>query len=91
MRNVVAQTLPPGAEITIKINPPMNADERHYLLKPPLRMPIVVTVIDDAHVSVTNPNDTFAYFVFCVGPVMRLPPGMHEAISAYLTARKNPS
>jgi hypothetical protein len=91
MRNVIAQSLPPGAEITLKITPPMTEDERHYLLKPPSHSPVVVTVIDDAHVSITNPGDTIAYFVFCVGPVMRLPPGMYEAISAYLTTRKNPS
>lgn len=91
MRNTIAQTLPPKAEITIVIDPPMGEDERHYMLKPPSHTPVVVRVIDTAHVSITNPGDTLAYFVFSVGPVMRLPPGMYEAISAYLTARKNPS
>jgi hypothetical protein len=91
MRNTVFQTLPPGAEIIIKIDPPIGEDEQHYLLKSPAQVPVVVTVIDTAHVSVTNPNNTPAYFVFVVAPMMHLPIGIQEAISAYLTARKNPS
>jgi hypothetical protein len=90
MRNTIVQTLPPGAEITIEIDPPMSEDEQHYVLKPPSNSPVVARVVDTAHVSITNPGNSIAYFIFCVGPVMRLPTGMYEAISAYLNARKNP-
>jgi hypothetical protein len=87
MRNLVLQSLPPGGKMTLEINPPIGADERHYLLSPPGT--VVVRVVDDAHIAVINPHDKITFFVLAIGPVMHLPTGVYEAISAFLTARKS--
>jgi hypothetical protein len=91
MRNTIVQTLPPHADLTFDIDPPMTADERPYLLALKGKASAVVRVVHSGCISVTNPTAEPSVFMLTIGPVMTLPPGLHAAISSFLAARKNPS
>ena len=89
MRNTIVRTLKPGATLIIDVDPPIAEDEQYYMLAPPaLGPPVVVRVIDDAQIVLANPHDCPAFVILSIGPVFRLPVGILEGLSAFVTARK---
>lgn len=81
MRNTVVQALPAGATLIIKVDPPMNPDERHYTLVPQGRDSVVVRVIDTAHVELINQSAAFALVIFGVTKIPTLSPALHEMVA----------
>lgn len=73
MRSYTFQALQPGQTTTIPLDPPLTADERHYILTGLGRGSVIVQTIDDSHIAVINPTHFIAPFLFFIGPKRILP------------------
>lgn len=80
MRNTLAQALQPGITMLIPIEPPIAEHERYYCLTGLGPGAVVVQVIDNARVSITNPTRFVAPFVFSIGPKTFLPPAISNLL-----------
>lgn len=63
MRNLVTQTIPAGAILMIKVNPPIAEDDMPFVLG----ASVVTQVVDSRTVSITNPTDRLIPFAFFIG------------------------
>lgn len=88
LRNMMVQTLPGKTSLVIKIDPPMEDDERPLMLAFRGKHTAVMSVLTQGSVSITNPTDTIAMFTFAVGRQPKMPPEMLAAITAFFEARK---
>jgi hypothetical protein len=74
MRNHVIQALQPGSTLALQLKPPIADHERHYVLTGLGPGAVVVQLIDNARVTISNPTRFVAPFVFFIGPKTFLPP-----------------
>ena len=66
MRNLRSAILPPGGKLTIKIDPPVEANERTVVLAARGLDTAVLTDVDASTVEITNPTDKIAPVMFFV-------------------------
>jgi|WetSurMetagenome_2_1015567.scaffolds.fasta_scaffold590562_1 hypothetical protein len=66
VRNPIIQTLPAGATLMLDIEPPMDEDERPMILPFRGRGSVVVHVIDNGCLEITNPTNELAPFILVV-------------------------
>lgn len=76
MRNPVLQSLQPGHSLGVVIDPPIGENERHYIVTGLGPGAVVVRLIDNAHVVISNSTDFVAPFAFFIGPKTFLPPAL---------------
>ncbi|MGH7178285.1 MAG: hypothetical protein ACREJC_12970 [Tepidisphaeraceae bacterium] len=89
MRNVVAQALPAGASMIIQIEPPMGDRERPLLVPFRGRGTVVVRVIDNARLEITNTTNEIAPFVIVVGKTPNIPPEVMRLGMTLIAALRN--
>jgi len=78
MRNWHAQALAPGMVLGITIEPPIAEHEKHYLFTGLGPGSVVVRLIDNGRIAISNPTRFVAPFVFFVGPKQFLPPTIQQ-------------
>jgi hypothetical protein len=83
MRNELVQPLAAGTTLTINIDPPMEDDERYFLVVPAGRELVVVRPINNGCVSITNPTKALVLIIFGVTRLPRVSPELLEAVSAF--------